>query len=160
MSYRIPVIGLFAIAALIAACTSGTTATPAGSVAGSASTVNVTLQEFAVLPDVAAVPAGSVTFVVNNTGPDDVHEMVVVMTDLGVRDLPVDSDGKVLEDADGMTIIGEIEDIEIGATEQVSLDLDAGKYLLICNILQTEPDGSLESHYQMGMSTTFEVTAP
>jgi uncharacterized cupredoxin-like copper-binding protein len=160
MSYRIPVIGLFAIAALIAACTSGTTATPAGSVAGSASTVNVTLQEFAVLPDVAAVPAGSVTFVVNNTGPDDVHEMVVVMTDLGVRDLPVDSDGKVLEDADGMTIIGEIEDIEIGATEQVSLDLDAGKYLLICNILQTEPDGSLESHYRMGMSTAFEVTAP
>jgi uncharacterized cupredoxin-like copper-binding protein len=160
MSYRIPVIGLFAIAALIAACTSGTTATPAGSVAGSASTVNVTLQEFAVLPDVAAVPAGSVTFVVNNTGPDDVHEMVVVMTDLGVRDLPVDSDGKVLEDADGMTIIGEIEDIEIGATEQVSLDLDAGKYLLICNILQTEPDGSLESHYKMGMSTAFEVTAP
>ena len=56
-------------------------------------------------------------------------------------DLPVDADGKVLEDGDGMTIIGEIEDIEIGATEQVALDLDAGKYLLICNILQTEPDG-------------------
>lgn len=161
MSYRSPFIGLFAIAALIAACTSGTTATPAASVAGpGTSTVNVTLQEFAVLPDVASVPAGSVTFVVNNVGPEDVHEMVVIKTDFGVLDLPVDGDGKVMEDGAGMSIIGEIEDIEIGATEQVSLDLDAGKYLLICNILQTEPDGSLESHYRMGMSTAFEVTAP
>ena len=30
------------------------------------------------------MPAGSVTFVVNNIGPEDVHEMVVIKTDLGV----------------------------------------------------------------------------
>ena len=161
MSSRTPIIGLFALAALIAACTSGTSATPAGSPGGgAASTVKVTLQEFAVLPDVASVPAGTVTFVVNNIGPEDIHEMVVIKTDLGARDLPVDGDGKVMEDGAGMSIIGEIEDIEIGATEDVALELDAGKYLLICNILQTEPDGTLESHYALGMSTAFEVTAP
>ena len=161
MSSRTPIIGLFALAALIAACTSGTSATPAGSVGdGAASTVKVTLQEFAVLPAVAGVPAGPVTFVVNNIGPEDVHEMVVIKTDLGVRDLPVDGDGKVMEDGAGMSIIGEIEDVGIGATEQVGLELTEGKYLLICNILQTEPDGSLESHYALGMSTRSRSALP
>ncbi len=161
MHPRFSFIALVAIAALAVGCSSGTTATPAASVAGTvASTVNVTVQEWAVLPDVSSVPAGTVKFVVNNTGPEDIHEMVVIKTDLGARDLPVDGDGKVMEDGAGMSIIGEIEDIEIGATEEVALELDAGKYLLICNILQTEPDGTLEAHYALGMSTAFEVSAP
>ena len=53
-----------------------------------ASTVAVTLQEFAVAADPATAPAGSVTFNVTNEGPDDVHEFVVIKTDLAVTDLP------------------------------------------------------------------------
>lgn len=156
--HRIVILALVAIGALVAAC-GGTAASPT-SAPPAASTVKVTLQEFAVVPDVASVPAGTVTFVATNAGPDDVHELVVIKWDLAVDDLPVDADGKVTEDVAGVTSIGEVEDVEIGATKEVALPLEAGKYVLICNILQTEPDGSLEAHYQVGMRTAFEVTAP
>ncbi len=150
---------VIAIAALVAACGGGS-ATPLAAATAGSTTVNVTLQEFAVVPDTASAPAGTVTFAATNKGPDDVHELVVIKTDLGLLDLPTDADGKVLEDGAGMDVIGEVEDVQIGASEEFSLDLAAGKYLLICNILQTEPDGSLEAHYKMGMVATFEVTAP
>lgn len=156
---RLALPAIFAIAALVAAC-GGSSATPSAPATAGSTTVNVTLQEFAVIPDSASAPAGTVTFAATNKGPDDVHELVVIKTDLGPLELPTDADGKVLEDGDGMDVIGEVEDVEIGATERFSLDLAAGKYLLVCNILQTEPDGSLESHYKMGMVATFEVTAP
>jgi hypothetical protein len=35
------------------------------------------------------------------------------------------------------------------------LDLEAGNYVLICNIWD---EGEQEAHYQEGMRTTFEVT--
>jgi uncharacterized cupredoxin-like copper-binding protein len=148
---------LVAMAIVIAACgsSSATTSPPAGG--GTANTVNVALQEFAVTPDVTSVPAGKVTFVANNSGPEDVHELVVIKTDLAPDALPVDGDGKVTEDTPDLTVIGEAEDIEVGASRQFDLDLEPGKYVLICNILQTEADGSLEAHYQVGMRTAFEV---
>jgi len=154
MSRNLSVGALIAVAALVAAC-GGSSGDASPSAA--ASTVNVVLQEFAVTPDVASVPAGSVTFNVNNTGPEDIHEFVVIKSDLGAANLPVDSDGVVTEEGEGMTVIGEIEDIEVGATQSTTLDLTPGKYALICNILQTEADGSLEAHYQVGMRTDFEV---
>ena len=149
------------VLALVGACggsSGGASASP--SVAGVASTVEVKLQEFAVIPDVASVPAGMVTFAIENTGPDDVHEFVVLRTDLAADALPVDADGAVTEDADGVTLIGEAEEIAVGGTTQLDVDLEPGKYVLICNILQTEPDGSLEAHYKVGMRTPFEVTSP
>ena len=166
---------------LAAACTSGATSpttsptassvaadSPSVSVASSetstsaaprATTVSVTLQEFAILPSAASVPAGTVTFVAKNIGPDDVHEMVVVRTDLDADALPVDKDGKAAEEGTGITSIGETGDIAVGDTKEASFELLPGKYLLICNIVQTEPDGSLEAHYKVGMRTAFTVTA-
>jgi len=73
MSRNLSVGALIAVAALVAAC-GGSSGDASPSAA--ASTVNVVLQEFAVTPDVASVPAGSVTFNVNNTGPEDIHEFV------------------------------------------------------------------------------------
>ncbi len=119
--------------------------------------VAVTLQEFAVSADPASVPAGSVTFDVTNTGPDDVHEFVIIQTDLGATELPVDDDGAVLEDGEGMTVIDEIEDLAVDDTQALTVDLAAGTYVLICNILQEEPDGTLEAHYAEGMRTGFTV---
>ena len=165
---------------LAAACQSGNTSAPAASavatsdtaasVAASASaaspapsgstSVSVGLQEFAIVPSVASVPAGTVKFVAKNTGPDDVHEMVVLRTDLDPAALPVDKDGKADEEADGITSIGETGDVAVGETKEVSFDLAPGKYVLICNIVQTEPDGSIEAHYKVGMRTAFTVTAP
>jgi uncharacterized cupredoxin-like copper-binding protein len=120
-------------------------------------TVAVTLQEFAVAADPASVPAGSVTFDVTNEGPDDVHEFVVIATDLGPTELPVDEDGAVEEGGEGMEVVDEIEDIPVGESPSLTVDLEAGNYVLICNILQEEADGTLEAHYTEGMRTGFTV---
>ncbi len=121
---------------------------------GAGTTVAVTLQEFAVLPAAASAPAGSVTFTVNNTGPEDVHEFVIIKTDLDPGALPVDATGAVTEDGAGMEVVDEIEDIAVGATQEVTATLAAGKYALICNIYdETEK----EAHYKLGMRTAFTV---
>jgi len=135
----------------------GDTATETASDDGGATTVAVALQEFAVSADPATVPAGSVTFDVTNDGPDDVHEFVVIKTDLAPTDLPTDKDGAVLEDGEGMEVVDEIEDIPVGETPTLTVDLETGAYVLICNILQEEPDGTLEAHYTEGMRTGFTV---
>ena len=132
-------------------------ATATASDDGGATTVAVALQEFAVSADPATVPAGSVTFDVTNDGPDDVHEFVVIKTDLAPTDLPTDKDGAVLEDGEGMEVVDEIEDIPVGETPTLTVDLETGAYVLICNILQEEPDGTLEAHYAEGMRTGFTV---
>jgi len=119
--------------------------------------VAVTLQEFAVSADPASAPSGSVTFSVTNTGPDDVHEFVIIQTDLAATELPVDDDGAVLEDGEGMTVVDEIEDLAVDDTQELTVDLEPGAYVLICNILQEEPDGTLEAHYAEGMRTGFTV---
>jgi uncharacterized cupredoxin-like copper-binding protein len=119
--------------------------------------VAVTLQEFAVSVEPGSASAGSVTFDVTNDGPDDTHEFVVIKTDLGPTDLPVDKDGAVLEDGEGLEVIDEIEDIPVGDSPTLNVDLDAGSYVLICNILQEEPDGTLEAHYSEGMRAGFTV---
>ena len=124
---------------------------------GTATTaVEVTLEEWAVVLSVSDVPAGAVTFEVTNDGPNDIHEFVVVRTDLAPSELPTDEDGAVLEDGDGMEVIDEIEDLVVGSTETLALDLEAGKYVLICNIVE-EDAGETESHYAMGMRTAFTV---
>jgi uncharacterized cupredoxin-like copper-binding protein len=117
-------------------------------------TVQITLQEFAVAADPASVPAGSVTFEATNEGPDDVHEFVVIATDLAVTELPTVEDGSVDETGEGLEVIGEIEDIPVGETQSVTLDLEAGNYALICNIYDADED---EAHYQEGMRTSFTV---
>jgi uncharacterized cupredoxin-like copper-binding protein len=117
-------------------------------------TVTITLQEFAVGADPASVSAGSITFEATNEGPDDVHEFVVIATDLGIAELPTVEDGSVDEAGEGLEVIGEIEDIPVGETQSVTLDLDAGNYALICNIYDADED---ESHYKEGMRTSFTV---
>jgi uncharacterized cupredoxin-like copper-binding protein len=124
---------------------------------GGATTVDVTLQEFAVSATPASVPAGSVTFDITNDGPNDVHEFVIMRTDLPPTELPVKDDGSVDEDADTVEAVDEVEDLAVGANETLTVDLDAGSYVLVCNIVQEESDGTTESHYQEGMRTSFMV---
>jgi uncharacterized cupredoxin-like copper-binding protein len=118
------------------------------------STVAITLQEFSVGTVPASAPAGAVTFEVSNIGPDDVHEFVVISTDLGPTELPTAEDGSVLETGEGMEVIDEIEDVPVDASETLAVDLEAGPYVLICNIYDK---AEKESHYQEGMRTGFTV---
>lgn len=124
---------------------------------GGGGTVNVALQEWAVVPAVASVEHGKVTFAATNKGPDDAHELVVFKTDLGIRDLPASAEGKVDEQGAGLKFIGEIEEFDPGKTGSATFDLAPGRYVLVCNIVQDEPDGTKESHYLMGMSIEFIV---
>lgn len=139
-----------AVAFVIAGCGG-----PAASPSPAGTSINVTLQEWAVVPSAATAPAGQVTFVITNEGPDDIHEFVVMKTDLSVHELPVDANGKVDEAAGGMVVIDEVEDIPVGETEPLTVNLDAGNYALICNIYDTEEG---EAHYTMGMRAAFSVT--
>lgn len=126
-----------------------------GSCGGGGGTVDVTLQEFSVATDPTTVEAGEVVFEATNEGPDDTHEFVVFRTDLGPTELPTDENGAVDEEGEGIDLIGEIEDIPVGETKSVTLDLEAGNYVFICNIWDEEEQ---ESHYQEGMRTTFTVS--
>jgi len=113
------------------------------------------LQEWSVLPATESAPAGAVTFTVTNSGPEDVHEFVVLKTDLDPGALPTEETGAVSEEGSGMTVIGEIEDVAVGATQELTVSLTPGKYVLLCNIYdETEK----EAHYKMGMRTPFTVT--
>jgi len=127
----------------------------AGSCGGGGGTVNVTLQEFSVGTDPTTIEAGEVVFEATNEGPDDVHEFVVFRTDLGLTELPTDENGAVVETGEGIELIGEIEDIPVGETEEVTLELEAGNYVLICNIWDEDEQ---EAHYQEGMRTSFIVS--
>jgi uncharacterized cupredoxin-like copper-binding protein len=118
-------------------------------------TVDVTLQEFSIATDPATAEAGEVVFEATNEGPDDVHEFVVFRTDLDPTELPTDENGAVVETGEGIELIGEIEDIPVGETQSVTLDLEAGNYVLICNIFDEDEQ---EAHYQEGMRTTFTIS--
>lgn len=153
----ISALGAFSLAAVVAGC-SGSAASPAAPSAPAASSaratsVDVGLQEWAVVPASTSVAAGTVTFNAKNTGPTEVHEMVVVKTDLAPGALPVNADGSINEDGAGITAIGEVEDVAVGSSAALTVDLEPGKYVLLCNIV----DGS-DVHFQKGMRTAFEVT--
>ena len=135
---------IMALALIAGACSSG------------GDTVEVGLSEWVVQPDPSSASSGEITFEANNVGAE-VHELVIVKAN-SAADLPVDANGKVDEDAlPAGAFIGEIEEFAAGGSESATFDLEAGTYILFCNILEEEPDGSFESHYQEGMVTTFTV---
>lgn len=125
------------------------------------STVAVTLQEYAVLPAQASAPAGTVTFAVENKGPKHNHELVVVRTDLAPESLPTKADGSVDETGAGIAqALGEIEELAPNKTESKAFELQAGKYVLFCNLVEAH-DGMADMpmvHYKLGMRTAFTVT--
>jgi uncharacterized cupredoxin-like copper-binding protein len=152
-------ISMMALTLLFTACGDDTTtAATGGTSAPAGGTVDVTLQEFAIAVVPGTVSAGEVTFEVTNDGPDDVHEFVIIRTDIGMLDLPVDADGAVDEAGGDMEVVDEIEDIAVGDTASVTATLDAGAYVLICNLVEEEEDGTIEAHYSEGMRTGFTVT--
>ena len=148
-----PLVVVSSAALLLIGCTNdGESPSAAG---GAGTTVNVTLQEWAVLPDPDSVAAGEVTFSITNDGPADVHEFVVIATDLDPAELPTDETGAVTETGEGMEVVDEVEDIPVGETQELTVSLDAGNYVLICNIYSEE---EAEAHYAMGMHVAFTVT--
>lgn len=113
--------------------------------------VDAALTTYKITLDKDSAPAGEITFHIHNDATDLTHEFVVFKTDLSEDQLPLNSEGIVDEEASGITLIDEAEDIEPGASTDLTVTLDAGNYVLVCN---TDSD---QMHYQHGMHTKFTV---
>jgi uncharacterized cupredoxin-like copper-binding protein len=131
---------LAVLLAVTAALAVGCVAAPA-----QGGTVNATLSDMKISLDRTSVPAGTITFVVKNTGAVE-HELVVLQTDTAQDKIGSDMDevGKMDETGN----VGETGDMNIGETKTVTITLPAGHYVLMCNEV---------GHYAAGMHMTFTV---
>ena len=148
---------LLTLGIAVAGCgddSSGSSATTGGiTVPSGGVTVNVEVSDTVgtdgpetLVPDPVSVAAGDVTFTVENTGTIK-HEVVALKTDVAFDQLPVgESEADKVDEA---TSVGEVE-VEAGETGSFTVTgLEAGKYVLVCNIAK---------HYALGMRAAFTVT--
>ena len=131
-----------------AAGQAGATATQPGSpstpAAAGPGTVQVQLRDLALSANPAQAPAGGVTFATQNTGAI-VHNLRVIKTDLAPDALPVQG-GTVQENR--VEIVARSRDLTGRQNENVTANLQPGRYVLICNV---------PGHYQAGMRAGFTV---
>lgn len=126
-------------------------AAPAGA-AGAPQTVTVVLADtdadhMTLQVDRTHLKPGPVTFAVTNRSQDQIHEMLVLRTDAAGQPLPYDSkDEKVIEE--NTQDLGEVADLDPGKGGTLTLDLQPGHYLLICN----QP-----GHFMHGMKADLTV---
>jgi uncharacterized cupredoxin-like copper-binding protein len=147
-------------AALSLACAQGDTgsnrenATPtlaSGTVAASVTatntnTIEVILQEWAVLPSAPSVKAGHYDFVVKDRG-DEAHTLFVAKWDGAAEQLP--TQGAVVQFGGPVTLLASTDEFTArDSARRLSLDLTPGNYVLLCN---------RPGHYQGGMRTAFAV---
>jgi uncharacterized cupredoxin-like copper-binding protein len=109
-------------------------------------TLAVTLDEYTVKLDSTSVSPAKVTFRVTNSGKEK-HEFVILRTDIQGSKLPTEGD-KVKEEAEGIEHVDEIDGLAPGEHKDLTVDLKAGTYLLICNY---------PGHVHGGMVTTLMV---
>ncbi len=115
------------------------------SASGGEGSVAVTLSEWAVKPASASVKAGKVDFKATNSGSTP-HELVVVKTDVAHDKLEKNSSGIV--DETKYKPLGRTKQLDGSKSEELELDVTAGKYVLLCNIA---------GHYDLGMHVAFTV---
>jgi uncharacterized cupredoxin-like copper-binding protein len=98
------------------------------------------------------VPAGRVTFEIANEG-GVAHEVEVVRTDLDPSDFPTLPDGSANESS--FEIVDEVN-VPAGRSATMRVELDAGKYVLLCNLA---PDAAADTpaHYAEGMFSSLVV---
>jgi uncharacterized cupredoxin-like copper-binding protein len=148
----------------VATATASSTASAETSQTPSAATpseVTAVLSEWKIKPEPASYKAGSVTFNVRNIGNTS-HNLVIVKTDLQPNALPTNADGSVDEAGPGIAVLGKTETIAPDVSRLLTVNLEPGNYVLICNILQTTNGQSTLArplaHYAQGQAVAFTVT--
>jgi uncharacterized cupredoxin-like copper-binding protein len=132
---------LVALALLVAACGAAPEAAPTDS------QVVAEMTDYKITVNVPSTKAGKIKIGVRNLAAME-HSFQVIKTDLPPDKLPVDgASAKAKEDGK----VGEIKSIPAGKSASVTVDLQPGNYVFICNIA---------GHYQLGMRTGFTVDAP
>ncbi len=143
------------LATLIGALAIGATASAVA--AGGTPKLKVRLIEFEVKPKSEFIASGKTKFIVKNGGTE-VHEFVVVRGD-DPATLPTAADGSVDESQIAKADeIGELEDIKVGKKKSKTFKLSPDSYILFCNIVETEEDGTVVSHFAEGMHTTIDAS--
>ncbi|HET7145302.1 MAG TPA: hypothetical protein VFI68_14880 [Anaerolineales bacterium] len=123
---------------------------------GGPTKVDVSLTTYAVTYSTTdPIKAGDVIFHVTNDATDQIHEFVIFKTDLPGDQMPLNAEGAVDEEGAGITFMGEVEDVEIGTSQDLSLTLEPGKYVGLCNV--GENVGDVVNHYTHGMYIEFTV---
>jgi uncharacterized cupredoxin-like copper-binding protein len=107
---------------------------------------DVKVKDFKIEPSLPTVEAGLVTLRVWNEGPAT-HEFVLTRSGLPADELPLAADGLSV-DEDRVVPLGELSEVEAGASGLLALTLTRGRYVLLCN---------LEGHYLTGMYASIEV---
>jgi uncharacterized cupredoxin-like copper-binding protein len=108
--------------------------------------LDVKVKDFKIEPSLPTIEDGIVTLRVRNGGPAT-HEFVVIRSDLSAGELPIAADGLSV-DEDRVVPLGELSEVEAGASGSLALTLTRGRYVLFCN---------LEGHYLTGMYASIEV---
>lgn len=125
----------------------GTTVSPTETAAGDEGrTVSVSEREFAISLDSQQASAGRLTFQIHNDGLRD-HNFIVFQTDLPDYQLPTTITGLTVEE-DKLDRAGEQNHIAPGADASLTLTLEPGHYVLICDVT---------GHYINGMHTELTV---
>ncbi|WP_167484319.1 plastocyanin/azurin family copper-binding protein [Mesorhizobium tamadayense] len=94
------------------------------------------------------VKAGDVTFNVTNTSRTLAHEFVVVRSDKPIGALHYNEHEKEVEES-ALEVVNEIEDIEPGKSGTLTVKLEPGSYILLCN---------KAGHFKLGMVNHIAVT--
>jgi len=117
---------------------------------GGPSKVDVSLKTYTITLSTDSVNAGEVVFHVTNDATDLVHEFVIFKTDLPEDQLPLTAENIVDEAGAGITFINEVEDVAVGTSKDLTVTLEPGRYVLLCNTTE-------KLHYQHGMHIVFTV---
>ena len=106
--------------------------------------------DFRLVASRTALPAGVVTFHVENHGPST-HEFIVDETFYRADALPLQKNGlQVNEQSARLHTADSLSAIRVGTTRDLTMTLTPGHYVMFCN---------LEGHYQGGMRFAFDVTS-
>ena len=103
----------------------------------------VEMRDYAVVPSVTTIKAGTVKIGVRNNATM-LHDLVVIKSDLAPDKLPYDTGAaKAVETG----IVGKVG-INPQRSAALTVTLEPGKYVLICNVA---------GHYQLGMRASLTV---
>lgn len=106
--------------------------------------VAITLKDFSLTAEPATFASGDVTFGIANEGPS-AHEFVIFRSDEEPGELPV---GNGLIPEDQVELVDEAEDIAPGTNTTLTVNLEPGSYVLVCN---------LPAHYEQGMRAALTI---
>lgn len=123
----------------------GAAVAPQAVTADDAATVSVLIKEWSFKASVQTVAAGKVTFVVRNAGKMP-HEYLILRTDTPAKALKMRGLKAVETGA-----VGRIGAFAAGSVRRLTVNLQPGKYVLLCN---------MAGHYKAGQAIGFVVTRP